>query len=127
MTRVPWTSCMPSGSVTRRIFFGSPSGSIRTAATTGMPDSMRASLPVQQTCLALGSLFWPLRQNLVHGEKINWTCCSACPCAGACCCASGAGAAGAAGFAAGFFGGGRAGGVLGGGGGGGGGGCGGGG
>ncbi len=39
--------------MTRRIFFGSPSGSISTAATTGMPVSRRASLPVKQTCLAL--------------------------------------------------------------------------
>src|ERR1700680_2063385 len=32
---------MPSGKVTRRTFFGSFSGSIRTAATTGIPDSTR--------------------------------------------------------------------------------------
>jgi hypothetical protein len=56
---------MPSGSVTRRIFFGSPSGSMMTAAMTGWPDSMRPSLPVKQTCLAPAS--WPLRQNLVQG------------------------------------------------------------
>ena len=65
ITRVPWTSCMPSGSVTRKIFFGSPSGSMMTAAITGWPDSMRPSLPVKQTCFALAS--WPFRQNFVHG------------------------------------------------------------
>ena len=46
---------MPSGSVTRSTFFGSPSGSMTTAATTGWPDSIRPSLPVKQICLALGS------------------------------------------------------------------------
>ena len=64
---IPGWIDMPSGSVTRRIFLGSFSGSIRTAATTGCPDSTRPSLPVKQTCLGLlGS--WPLRQNLVQGE-----------------------------------------------------------
>ena len=66
---------------------------------------MRASLPVKQTCLALGSggcPGWPLRQNLVQGEKISCTGCwpfCACPCwpgwpAGAC---PGSAAGGAAG------------------------------
>src|SRR4029453_15580730 len=66
---------MRSGNVTRKILFGSPSGSISTAATTGMPDSTRPSLPVKQTCLALASC--PFRQNLVHGEKMSCGC-SAC-------------------------------------------------
>src|SRR3978361_1423577 len=39
MTRVPWTSCMPSGSVTRRIFFGSPSGSMMDAAVMSGNDA----------------------------------------------------------------------------------------
>src|ERR1700745_2042792 len=85
---------MPSGNVTRRIFLGSPSGSISTAATTGMPDSTRPSLPVKQTCLALASC--PFRQNLVHGEKMSCGC-SACACG--CCGACGAGVS--AGFCAG--------------------------
>src|SRR4029453_5514407 len=63
---------MPRGKVTRSTFFGSFSGSINTAAITGMPDSTRPSLPVKQTCLALAS--WPFRQNLVHGEKISCGC-----------------------------------------------------
>src|SRR5205807_9007784 len=72
---------------------------ISTAATTGMPDSTRPSLPVKQTCLALAS--WPLRQNLVQGEKTS--CGSAAPAAaGACACACGAGAS--AGFGAWAFG-----------------------
>ena len=66
ITRVPGCSDMPSGSVTRRILRGSPSGSISTAATTGWPDSTRPSLPVKQTCLAFASC--PFRQNLVQGE-----------------------------------------------------------
>src|SRR5262250_3478269 len=72
---------MPRGKVTRSTFFGSFSGSIRTAETTGMPDSTRPSLPVKQTCLALAS--WPLRQNLVQGEK---TSCGSAPCCAGCCC-----------------------------------------
>src|SRR5215208_5619992 len=86
MTRVPGCNDMPSGKVTRRIFFGSFSGSINTAATTGMPDSTRPSLPVKQTCLALAS--WPLRQNLVQGEKMS----CGCSLAGGCCSGVGAGA-----------------------------------
>src|SRR5215204_5993549 len=77
---------MPSGRVTRSTFLGSPSGSIKTAATTGMPDSTRPSLPVKQTCLALAS--WPLRQNLVQGEKMSCGCSPA----GGCCSEVGAGA-----------------------------------
>src|SRR5271155_5971319 len=107
ITRVPCASCMPSGSVTRKTFFASPSGSISTAATTGIPDSMRASLPVKQTCLGLLASC-PLRQNLVHGEKINCGCvcslaCPSCCGAGGGCCASGAGG-GADGFLDGGFG-----------------------
>src|SRR5215208_7806106 len=90
MTRVPGCSDMPSGKVTRRIFFGSFSGSINTAATTGMPDSTRPSLPVKQTCLAFASC--PFRQNLVHGEKISWGCSAA----GGCCSAGAGAGAGAA-------------------------------
>ena len=60
---------MPSGKVTRNTFFGSFSGSIRTAATTGIPDSTRPSLPVKQTNLASAS--WPFRQNFVHGVKME--------------------------------------------------------
>src|SRR5215213_10167662 len=81
---------MPSGKVTRRIFFGSFSGSINPAATTGMPDSTRPSLPVKQTCLAFASC--PFRQNLVHGEKISWGCSAA----GGCCSAGAGAGAGAA-------------------------------
>src|SRR5262245_9771869 len=69
ITRVPALIDIPSGKVTRRIFLGSFSGSIRTAATIGMPDSARPSLPVKQICLAFAS--WPLRQNLVQLEKIS--------------------------------------------------------
>src|SRR5262249_1209174 len=69
ITRVPALIDIPSGKVTRRIFLGSFSGSIRTAATIGMPDSARPSLPVKQTCLAFAS--WPLRQNLAQLEKIS--------------------------------------------------------
>ena len=83
ITRVPGWIDMPSGKVTRSTFFGSFSGSISTAATTGMPDSTRPSLPVKQTCLALAS--WPFRQNFVHGEKISCGC-SACACG---CCGAG--------------------------------------
>src|SRR6516162_9861980 len=79
---------MPRGKVTRSTFFGSFSGSINTAATTGIPDSTRPSLPVKQTCLAFAS--WPFRQNLVQGEKMS------CGCSG---CACGTGAS--AGFCAG--------------------------
>src|SRR2546423_14244830 len=79
---------MPSGNVTRSTFFGSFSGSINTAATTGMPDSTRPSFPVKQTCLALAS--WPFRQNLVQGEKTSCGC-SDCACG---CCACGAASAG---------------------------------
>src|SRR5262249_48072270 len=84
---------MPSGKVTRRTFLGSFSGSISTAATTGMPDSTRPSFPVKQTCFALASC--PFRQNFVHGEKMS---CGCSPCAGACVCAC---APGASGFCAG--------------------------
>src|SRR3982074_1336523 len=80
---------MPSGRVTRSTFFGSLSGSINTAATTGMPDSTRPSLPVKQTCLALAS--WPFRQNLVQGEKMSCGCSPA----GACACGWAPGAPGA--------------------------------
>src|SRR5437879_3121322 len=69
---------MPRGRVTRSTFLGSFSGSISTAATTGMPDSTRPSLPVKQTCLALAS--WPFRQNLVQGEKMSWGCSPGCAC-----------------------------------------------
>src|SRR6266436_5046733 len=86
ITRVPGWIDMPSGKVTRSTFFGSFSGSIRTAATTGMPDSTRPSLPVKQTCLAFAS--WPFRQNFVQGEKVSCGC-SACACG--CCGACGAG------------------------------------
>jgi hypothetical protein len=55
ITRVPGCSDMPRGKVTRSTFLGSFSGSISTAATTGMPDSTLPSLPVKQTCLALAS------------------------------------------------------------------------
>src|SRR5436305_7318730 len=72
ITRVPGWIDMPSSNVTRSTFFGSFSGSISTAATTGMPDSTRPSLPVKQTCLALAS--WPLRQNLVQGENMSCGC-----------------------------------------------------
>ena len=68
-TRVPGAIDMPSGTVTRSTFFGSFSGSINTAATTGVPDSTRPSFPVKQTCLASASL--PFKQNFVHGEKIS--------------------------------------------------------
>src|SRR6516164_8135298 len=87
---------MPRGKVTRSTFFGSFSGSINTAATTGIPDSTRPSLPVKQTCLALAS--WPLRQNLVQGEK---TSCGSDP-AGACACGAGGSAALGAAFGAGL-------------------------
>src|SRR5262252_9831666 len=96
---------MPSGKVTRSTFVGSFSGSISTAATTGIPDSARPSLPVKQICkifMALASspfclaLASPPRQNLVHGEKVSCGC-SACACG--CCCACGA--AVSAGFCAG--------------------------
>src|SRR5438874_10004973 len=80
MTRVPGWSAIPSGNVTRSIFFGSFSGSIRTAATTGIPDSARPSFPVKQTCLA--SACCPFRQNFVHGEKMSWGCSP--PCGWAC-------------------------------------------
>src|SRR5437588_13047464 len=91
ITRVPGWIDMPSGNVTRSTFFGSFSGSINTAATTGMPDSTRPSLPVKQTCLALAS--WPFRQNLVQGEKMSCGCSAA---GGCCSVGAGAGAAGAA-------------------------------
>src|ERR1700745_1772983 len=93
---------MPRGNVTRSTFFESFSGSISTAATTGIPDSARPSLPVKQIrkifmalasspfCLALAS---PPRQTLVHGEKVSCGC-SACACG--CCCACGGAAFGAA-------------------------------
>src|SRR5437764_10215096 len=93
ITRVPGWIDIPSGKVTRNTFFGSPSGSISTAATTGIPDSTRPSLPVKQTCLALAS--WPLRQNLVHGEKIS---CGCSPVAGGCACGGGVSAAFGAAF-----------------------------
>src|SRR5262249_5904820 len=95
ITRVPGWIDMPSGNVTRSTFFGSFSGSISTAATTGIPDSTRPSFPVKQTCLALASC--PFRQNLVQGEKMSCGC-SACACACGCCAC---GAAGSAGFCAG--------------------------
>src|SRR6267142_729149 len=79
---------MPSGKVTRSIFLGSPSGSISTAATTGIPDSTRPSLPVKQTCLAPCSC--PFRQNFVQGEKIS--------CGSAPCCSCGGGGGGGAAF-----------------------------
>src|SRR5262249_9519517 len=60
----------------RRIFFGSPSGSIKTAATTGIPDSTEPSLPVRQIRLALAS--WPLGHTLVQGEKVRFGGCSPC-------------------------------------------------
>jgi hypothetical protein len=66
MTRVPYCSCNGLGRVMRNSFLGSPSGSIRAAAMTGWPASVRASLPVKQTCLAASSL--PLPQNFAHGE-----------------------------------------------------------
>src|SRR5262250_3354520 len=96
---------MPSGNVTRSTFFGSFSGSISTAATAGIPDSTRPSLPVKQICkifMALASspfclaLASPPRQNLVHGEKVSCGC-SACACGCRCAC----GAAVSAGFCAG--------------------------
>ncbi len=93
ITRVPGWIDMPRGKVTRSTFFGSFSGSISTAATTGMPDSTRPSLPVKQTCLALAS--WPFRQNLVHGEKMSCGC-SAWACGCGCCACGAAGGAGAA-------------------------------
>src|SRR5262245_48244647 len=94
ITRVPGASDMPSGSVTRSTFFGSPSGSISTAATTGWPDSTRPSLPVKQTCLAPVSC--PFRQNLVQGEKMSCGCSPAWACGG---CSAGAGAGAALGAA----------------------------
>src|SRR5260370_32636423 len=105
ITRVPGWSDMPSGSVTRSTFVESCSGWISTAATTGIPDYARPSLPVKQICkifMALASspfclaLASPPRQNLVHGEKVSCGC-SACACG--CCCACGAGVS--AGFCAG--------------------------
>src|ERR671922_60129 len=99
ITRVPGWIDMPSGSVMRSTFLGSPSGSISTAATTGIPDSTRPSLPVKQTCLALAS--WPFRQNLVQGDQTS------CGCSPPdCCCAAGGAAEaepdGAAGLGAAF-------------------------
>src|SRR6476660_288800 len=91
ITRVPGWIDMPSGNVTRSTFFGSFSGSISTAATTGMPDSTRPSFPVKHTCLALAS--WPFRQNLVQGEKMS---CGCSPCACGCWACGAAGCAGAA-------------------------------
>src|SRR5262249_29486595 len=76
---------MPSGSVTRRIFFVSPSASISTAATTGWPVSTAPSLPVRQTRLALASWPWPFGHTLVHAEKLSFGC-SPCACCGCCCC-----------------------------------------
>src|SRR3989442_15132457 len=94
ITRVPGWIDIPRGKVTRSTFFGSFSGSISTAATTGIPDSTRPSLPVKQTCLAFAS--WPFRQNLVQGEKTS------CGCSACGCCACGAGVS--AGFAGAAFG-----------------------
>src|SRR6266851_8366008 len=67
MMRVPYCSCNGLGSVTRNSFLGSPSGSIRAAATTGWPASVRASLPVKQTSLAPGSL--PFPQNFAMANR----------------------------------------------------------
>src|SRR5260370_29090077 len=53
----------------RNSFLDSPSGSIRAAATTGKPASVRASLPVKQTSLVPESL--PLPQNFAHGEETS--------------------------------------------------------
>src|SRR2546430_15321319 len=93
ITRVPGWIDIPRGKVTRSTFFGSFSGSISTAATTGIPDSTRPSFPVKQTCLALAS--WPFRQNLVQGEKTSCGC-SDCACGCACGAASAGFCAGAA-------------------------------
>ena len=74
MTRVPWASCMPSGSVTRRIFLATPSGSMMHGGNDRLPDSMRASLPVKQTCLAFGRR-GALEAELGPGRKISCACC----------------------------------------------------
>src|SRR5215475_14187308 len=71
---------MPSGSVTRSVLRGSPSGSISTAATTGNPVSTAPSRPVRQTALAFAS--WPFGHTLVQGEKLSFGC-SPCGCCGA--------------------------------------------
>src|SRR6478609_1598799 len=112
MIRVPYCSCTGLGTVTRKIFFGMPSGSISAAATTGTPVSVRASRPVKQTFGALASWpFWPgVLQNLVHGEYTSggmsaWggvACAAGAGWAAAGFCAAGAAAFGAAAGAAGF-------------------------
>src|SRR5258708_4736576 len=105
--RLPNCSITGEGKVTRSIFFGCPSGSTSTAATTGCPASVRASVPVKQTCLELASGL--LSQNLAQGENtslgISAGAAPDAPGAGAACAAGGAcwaagdAGRGAAGFA----------------------------
>ena len=94
MTRVPCTSCMPSGSVTRRIFFGSPSGSMMTAAMTGWPELDAAVLAGEANLLGAGVLALEAELGPGRVDQLNLlvrqagrrrerraagACCSRCP------------------------------------------------
>src|SRR5580658_3272850 len=79
--RVPYSSSMPSGSVTRRIF-GAPSGSAYSASAAGAPTWVRKIVRVTQI------FFGAVSHSFTHGVVMN------CSCGGAAACAGGAGGAG---------------------------------
>src|SRR6202051_3678437 len=79
--RVPYSSSMPSGSVTRRIF-GAPSGSAYSASAAGAPTWVRKSVRVTQI------FFGAVSHSFTHGVVMN------CSCGGAAACAGAAGGAG---------------------------------